>query len=168
MIAHFRGILADSLEVGDLLEGEVADDPQRDHRPLSWRQPTDTLRQPVAQPRICWRIPHLREVGLGDVVEWYGSLAPLGALQRANLVEGDSIEPAPEGCFPAEGDEVRVGLNERGLHDLVGYRMVPEPAVHQRVYGALMSLDECLEALRTPGKRAGDELRIVHAACTST
>jgi hypothetical protein len=33
---------------------------------------------------------------------------------------------------------------------------------------ALMTFDERLEALLTPGDRAGDELRVAHATCTCT
>ena len=76
--------------------------------------------------------------------------------------------PAPGGCIPAEVDEVRVGLHEGGLHDLVGSRVVTEPAIRQRMNRALMTFDERLEALLTPGDRAGDELRVAHATCTCT
>ncbi|HJW70947.1 MAG TPA: hypothetical protein VJ829_16470 [Candidatus Binatia bacterium] len=62
---------------------------------------------------------------------------------------------------------MRVSLNEGGLHDLVGTRVIAEPVIHQRMNRPLVTLDERLEAIVTPGDGAGDELRVVHAACTS-
>ena len=41
----------------------------------------------------------------------------------------------------AEVDEVRVGLHEGGLHDLVGFRVVTEPAIRQRMYQGIFDTD---------------------------
>ena len=63
---------------------------------------------------------------------------------------------------------MRVGLQERRLHDLVGCRVITEPAVGERVNGALMAFDERLEALLAAGERAGDERHVLHAPRTTT
>ena len=59
---------------------------------------------------------------------------------------------------------MRVRLNERGLHHLVGCRVIAQPPVRQPMYAALVPLDERLETLGTPGECAGDERFVLHAA----
>jgi hypothetical protein len=47
--------------------------------------------------------------------------------------------------------------------------VITEPAVGERVDGALMAFDECLEALLAAGERAGDERHVLlHAPRTTT
>ena len=69
MMTHFRGILADSFELGDLFEGEIADDPEGDDGALSRRQAGDEVGQPVAKPPPDGRTLDLRKVTLWHVVD---------------------------------------------------------------------------------------------------
>ena len=69
MRTHFRGILADSFELGDLFEREITDDPQRDDGALPRGQASDEPSQPAAKPPALGRTLDLWEVTLGDVVD---------------------------------------------------------------------------------------------------
>jgi hypothetical protein len=80
MITHFRGILADTFEPGDLLEGEIANDPEGDHGALPRRQAGDEVCQPVAKPPGDGHILDLREVTLWHLVERNGPLATPGSV----------------------------------------------------------------------------------------
>src|SRR5262249_56412531 len=80
MITHFRGILADSFELGDLFERQIADDPQRHDGALSRGQAGDAPSQPVAKAPALGRALDLWEVTLGDVVDRNSPLATPVAL----------------------------------------------------------------------------------------
>src|SRR5262245_960997 len=96
MITHFRGILADALEPGDLPKGKVGRNAKGDDGALPGRQALDQERQPITALAARRGVVGRRKRVLGDLVERDRALAAPGALEATGLIERDATEPTPE------------------------------------------------------------------------
>jgi hypothetical protein len=58
--------------------------------------------------------------------------------------------------------EVGIGVKKSHLYDIRGLRVIVDEAVDEPIERFLVALDQCLEILPPPAKRAANECRIVH------